>query len=84
MRDKWGHCGHFQCEYSHETRHGQKCVDLIVYAGGKNIVDMVVCDLGDGCLTKCLFAWTTSDKLRIKRESKMRFRDLSRGRFISI
>lgn len=63
-----GRCGHFQCPYSDETTHGQKCVNIILYGGGIDSVDTAVCDLGEDCLKKCLFSWTASKKNTVNRK----------------
>jgi hypothetical protein len=67
-RMKNGHCGHFQCEYSDETAHGQQCVNIVLYGAGNGDIDIAVCDMGEYCLKKCLFSWASSKRSTIKRK----------------
>ncbi len=62
-----GRCGHYQCEYPDETAHGQRCVNIILYGSGSGDIDVAVCDLGEDCLKKCLFSWTSTGRNTVKR-----------------
>jgi len=43
IRRLYGDCDHYQCEFSHLTKHGYNCVEF--YSGE--------CEAGNNCIEKC-------------------------------